>query len=65
MQILNFLYFPSLIFKENYVFNEEDNPSQKVVMIEEEKGSKHFSDQINTNSLDLILARRDKKNKMS
>ena len=30
------MYFSSFIFKENRVFNEEDNPSQKVVLVEEE-----------------------------
>ena len=35
-QILSFLYFPIFIFKENQVFNEIDNPSQKVVIIEKE-----------------------------
>ena len=35
-QILSFLYFSNFIFKENLVFNEKDNPSQKVVITEEE-----------------------------
>ena len=35
-QILSFLYFSSFVFKENQVFNEEDNPSQNVVIVEKE-----------------------------
>ena len=31
-----FLYFSSLIFKENRVFNEEGHSSKKVVIVEEE-----------------------------
>ena len=33
-QILSFLYFSSFAFKENQVFNKEDNPSQKPVIVE-------------------------------
>lgn len=35
LQILSFLYFPSFIFKETYAFHEEDNPSQKVITVDE------------------------------
>ena len=35
-QILSLLYFSSFIFKENHVFNEKENPSQKVVTAEKE-----------------------------
>ena len=30
------MYLSSFIFKQNQVFNEEDNPSQKVVIVDEE-----------------------------
>ena len=30
-RILSFLYFSSFIFKENQVFKEEGNPSQKMI----------------------------------
>ena len=30
------MYFSNFIFKENFVFNKKDNPSQKVVIAEEE-----------------------------
>ena len=33
--MLSFLYFSSFVFKENDVFNEEGNPSQKVGIVEE------------------------------
>ena len=36
LQLLSFLYFCSFVFKENHVFNEEENPSQKVVIVEKE-----------------------------
>ena len=36
LQILSFLYFSSFIFNENQVIIKEDNPSQKVVIVEEE-----------------------------
>ena len=29
--IFFFLYFSSVIFKKNHVFNEEDNPSKKLL----------------------------------
>ena len=32
-QISSFLYFSSFITKKNQVFNEEDNSSQKVVIV--------------------------------
>ena len=35
-QISSFLYFTSFISKENHIFNEENNPSQKNVIVEEE-----------------------------
>ena len=35
-QILNFRYFSNFIFKENQVFNKEENHSQKVVIVEKE-----------------------------
>ena len=34
-QISSFLYFSSFITKKNQVFNEEDNPSQNVIMVAE------------------------------
>ena len=33
---MSFLYFSSFIFKENHNCNEEDSPSQNVVLTEEE-----------------------------
>ena len=33
LQIFCFLYFSNFIFNENHVFNEEGNPSSKVVMV--------------------------------
>ena len=35
-QILNFLHFSSFVSKENLVFSEGGNPSQRVVVVEEE-----------------------------
>ena len=35
-QILNFRYFSNFIFKENQVFNQEENHSRKVVIVEKE-----------------------------
>ena len=35
-QILNFRYFSNFIFKENQVFNQEENHSRKVVIDEKE-----------------------------
>ena len=35
-QILNFGYFSNFIFKENQVFNQEENHSRKVVIVEKE-----------------------------
>ena len=32
LQLLNFLYFCSFVFKENHVFNYEENPPQRVVI---------------------------------
>ena len=38
MQILIF-YISSFIFKENHILIEEDNPSEKIVIVEEELDS--------------------------
>ena len=38
MQILIF-YVSSFIFKENHILIEEDNPSEKIVIVEEELDS--------------------------
>ena len=35
-QILRVLHFSRFILKENHVFNEKDNPSQKGVIVEKE-----------------------------
>ena len=35
-QILNLRYFSNFIFKENQVFNQEENHSRKVVIVEKE-----------------------------
>ena len=35
-QILFFFYFSSFIFRDNHVFNEEDNLSQETAVIDEE-----------------------------
>ena len=35
-QILGFLYSSIFVVKENHVFNEEDNPSQKFAIVEGE-----------------------------
>lgn len=34
--MLSFLYFSSFAFVENYFFNEEDKPSQKLIIVDEE-----------------------------
>ena len=43
-QILNFRYFSNFIFKENQVFNKEENHSQKVVIIEKELDNTDIDD---------------------
>ena len=51
-QILSFLYFSSFLFKENHVFNEKDNSSQKVVILEKEL---YDIDVDNTVNLEIFL----------
>ena len=46
-QIFSFLYFSSFVFKENHVFNEKDNPSEKVVIAEEELDDIDIDDIVN------------------
>ena len=55
LQILSFLYFPSFIFKENHVFNEEYNPSQKVVIIKEEQDDIDIDDIGNLKDLPRLV----------
>ena len=43
-QILNFRYFSNFIFKENQVFNKEENHSQKVVIVEKELDNTDIDD---------------------
>ena len=43
-QILNFRYFSNFIFKENQVFNKEENHSQKVVIVENELDNTDIDD---------------------
>ena len=50
-QILSFLYFSSFVFKENHVFNEKYNPSQKVVIAEEELDDIDLDDFVNLEHL--------------
>ena len=55
-QILSVLYFPSFIFKENHVFNEKENPSQKVVIVEKELDDIDIDDIVNLEDLpELVL----------
>ena len=56
-QILSFLYFSSFLFKENHVFNEKDNSSQKVVILEKELDDIDVDDTVNLEIfLDLCLS---------
>ena len=56
-QILSFLYFSSFVFKENHVFNEKDNSSQKVVILEKELDDIDVDDTVNLEIfLDLYLS---------
>ena len=50
-QVLRFLCFSSFVFKENYVSNEKDNPSQKVVIVEEEPDNIDIDDIVNLEKL--------------
>ena len=54
-KILNFLYLSSFIFKQNQVFNEEDNPSQKVVLVEEELNDIDINDIGNLEGLPRLV----------
>ena len=36
LAVIEFFVFSSFVFKENHVFNEKDNPWQKVVIVKEE-----------------------------
>ena len=51
MQISIFFHVASFIFKENHVLIEEDNPSEKIVLIEEELDGIDRDDIVNLEDL--------------
>ena len=54
-QILTFLYFSSFVFKENHVFNEQDYPSEKVLLVEEELNDIDIDDIKNLGDLPELM----------
>ena len=50
-----FLHFSSLVFKENHVFNEKDNPSQKVIILEKELDDIDIDDTGNLKDLPRLV----------
>ena len=52
-QILKLVYFPGFVFKENHVFN--DNPSQKVVIVEKELDDVDIDDFVNLEDLPELV----------
>ena len=49
------LYFSSFIFKGNHVFNEKDNPSQKVVIVGKELDDIDINDIVNLEDLPELV----------
>ena len=55
-QILSVLYFSNFIFKGNHAFNQKDNPTQKVVIIEKELDDIDTVDIVNLEDLrELVI----------
>ena len=54
-QILSVLYFSNFIFKGNHVFNQKDNLSQKVVIVETELDDIDTVDIVNVEDLHELV----------